>query len=315
MNAQIIIENQTLLHENKQLSALLKEYEGTMGDIMSKFRNHALAAQKHELTLTRHYETLLLARESQSLTTDLTASENTSQAFQRLSKNLRGLFRSMAGEDPDDPGVISDFQHQVEDGAETDDSDTDLQTLLQALDKENTGGYIGTEGREDWALERECEIARLEKENEELRRLLGIDPHSLEANGIIVDEESVSRLGSITRSRRGSAGSNAGSGMGLGTGILGEGYGQRSSFIIGDGNVNGNGNNNGHQQQQIGGGSAPLQRAVEVQPGVRVQRRPPMFPRGGGNLRANAASNFWQQPPPPPILGPWQQGSNLDLSR
>ena len=42
MNAQIIIENQTLLHENKQLSALLKEYEGTMGDIMSKFRNHAV---------------------------------------------------------------------------------------------------------------------------------------------------------------------------------------------------------------------------------------------------------------------------------
>lgn len=42
MNAQIIIENQTLLHENKQLSILLKEYEGTMGDIMSKFRNHAV---------------------------------------------------------------------------------------------------------------------------------------------------------------------------------------------------------------------------------------------------------------------------------
>lgn len=42
MNAQIIIENQTLLHENKQLSSLLKEYEGTMETIMSKFRNHAV---------------------------------------------------------------------------------------------------------------------------------------------------------------------------------------------------------------------------------------------------------------------------------
>ena len=42
MNAHIIIENQTLLHENKQLSALLKEYEGTMETIMSKFRNHAV---------------------------------------------------------------------------------------------------------------------------------------------------------------------------------------------------------------------------------------------------------------------------------
>lgn len=42
MNAQIVIENQTLLHENKQLSMLLKEYEGTMETVMSKFRNHAV---------------------------------------------------------------------------------------------------------------------------------------------------------------------------------------------------------------------------------------------------------------------------------
>lgn len=43
LNAQIVIENQTLLHENKQLSLLLKEYEGTMDTIMSKFRNHAVS--------------------------------------------------------------------------------------------------------------------------------------------------------------------------------------------------------------------------------------------------------------------------------
>ena len=42
MNAQIVIENQTLLHENKQLSILLKEYEGTMETVMAKFRNHAV---------------------------------------------------------------------------------------------------------------------------------------------------------------------------------------------------------------------------------------------------------------------------------
>jgi hypothetical protein len=41
-NAQIIIENQTLLHENKQLSALLKEYEQTLETIMSKFRTYAV---------------------------------------------------------------------------------------------------------------------------------------------------------------------------------------------------------------------------------------------------------------------------------
>jgi hypothetical protein len=46
MNAQIVIENQTLLHENKQLSILLKEYEGTMDNIMSKFRNHAVCLHR-----------------------------------------------------------------------------------------------------------------------------------------------------------------------------------------------------------------------------------------------------------------------------
>jgi hypothetical protein len=44
MNAHIIIENQTFLHENKQLSVLLKEYEVTMDTIMSKFRNHAVGS-------------------------------------------------------------------------------------------------------------------------------------------------------------------------------------------------------------------------------------------------------------------------------
>ena len=42
MNAQFIIENQTLLYENKQFGLLLREYENTMETIMSKFRTHAV---------------------------------------------------------------------------------------------------------------------------------------------------------------------------------------------------------------------------------------------------------------------------------
>lgn len=42
-NAQIVIENQTLLQENRQLSLLLKEHEQTMETIMSKFRSHAVS--------------------------------------------------------------------------------------------------------------------------------------------------------------------------------------------------------------------------------------------------------------------------------
>lgn len=41
-NAQIIIENHTLLQENRQLNGLLKEYEQTMETIMNKFRSHAV---------------------------------------------------------------------------------------------------------------------------------------------------------------------------------------------------------------------------------------------------------------------------------
>ena len=77
-----------------------------------------LAAQQHELTLTRHYEALLLSRDTQNLDEGLLSNTMLSESLQRLAFFLRGLLES-----------------------------------------------------EDWALERECEISRLEKENEELRRL------------------------------------------------------------------------------------------------------------------------------------------------
>jgi hypothetical protein len=343
MNAQIVIENQTLLHENKQLSVLLKEYEGTMDNIMSNFRNHAVrptiftsqlrqltsfqvAAQQHELTLTRHYEGLLLARESQSLTNDLALTTNTSQALHRLSKNLSALLRNMAGEEPDDAGLLSNSQNQIEgDEAENNNIEPDFKTLIQALD------HDGSDERDDWALERECEIVRLEKENEELRRQLGIDESSLEANGLQVDKEAAARYGShlmlANRKRSGSGTGSAsgsvvgssgngdrgmGSGMGMGINMGGEGFPQRSAasgFMIGDGFQQ-------PQQQQLGGG-APLQRAMELAPGMRMQgRRVPMFPRGGGGGRGvNPGSHLWSQQPPPMPERPWQQGSSLDLNR
>lgn len=43
VNAQTIIENQTVHHENKQLSLLLKEYEQTLETVMAKFRSHAVS--------------------------------------------------------------------------------------------------------------------------------------------------------------------------------------------------------------------------------------------------------------------------------
>jgi len=164
-----VLENQTLLHENKQLSSLLKEYEQTLETVMAKFRAQAHAAQQHELTLTRHYESLLVARESNTLNQDLILSSSSAESLARLSRLIRMTLRSLAGEDPE--ADESERSGRNEEGGETDD----------VLDEERReGGYAGSSPPlEDWALEREIEITRLEKENEELRRLLTIGSEDL----------------------------------------------------------------------------------------------------------------------------------------
>ena len=51
MNASLIIENQQLLHENKQINSLLKDYEQMLETVMAKFRAQAVrgcgAAYRH----------------------------------------------------------------------------------------------------------------------------------------------------------------------------------------------------------------------------------------------------------------------------
>lgn len=42
-NAATVIENHTLVQENRQLSLLLKEYEHAMESIMNKFRNYTVS--------------------------------------------------------------------------------------------------------------------------------------------------------------------------------------------------------------------------------------------------------------------------------
>lgn len=39
-----MLENQGLQQENRQLSVLLKDYEGTLETVMGKFRAHAVRA-------------------------------------------------------------------------------------------------------------------------------------------------------------------------------------------------------------------------------------------------------------------------------
>ncbi|KAH9837314.1 uncharacterized protein C8Q71DRAFT_757668 [Rhodofomes roseus] len=169
-NAQIIIENHSLLHENRQLSLLLKEYEQTMETIMSKFRSHALASQRHELTLAQHYESLIMARETSLIQADLSGNTAVTESLSQLARNLRALLRSLSGEDPEPS------DHSQEQGPSSEGGPSEEELLDSLL------------GRDDWALEREAEIARLSQENEELRKLLGIDRASAEANGWLADE-------------------------------------------------------------------------------------------------------------------------------
>ena len=116
MNATFIQQNIELQNDNKQLAALLKEYEQTLENVMSKFRTHAVrvfspshsqiisqsetqhASQQHELSLTRHYESLLLSRETSLLSSDLAASTAYSHSLTRLSHLLRAALRACGGE-------------------------------------------------------------------------------------------------------------------------------------------------------------------------------------------------------------------------
>lgn len=109
--------------------------------------------QERELSLIREYETKLLAREEENATQELSTSTALSESFARLSHLLRLILRSQAGEDvepPTEPRNLDDDEEDREPWATIDPS--------------------------DYSMEREIELARLEKENEELRRMIGLLP-------------------------------------------------------------------------------------------------------------------------------------------
>ncbi|KAF9777639.1 hypothetical protein BJ322DRAFT_1095772 [Thelephora terrestris] len=141
MTNAITAENQALQYENKQLNLLIKEYEQTLETLMTTFRKRAHEIQERELELIRKYEAALLAKEAEQLMEDLDANMAFSSSVSTLGKNLRKALRALDGEDTQETG-----------------EERDDMTVLAAS---------------EWALDRECELARLEKENVELRRMLG----------------------------------------------------------------------------------------------------------------------------------------------
>ncbi|KAJ3531741.1 hypothetical protein NMY22_g8029 [Coprinellus aureogranulatus] len=149
MSAGIAAENQGLLHDNKQLSSLIKEYEQTLETLMSTFRNRAQHVQERELSLIREFESKLLAREEENAKAELQANATISNAISRLSFLFRQLLRAHGGETLEDTNSVDEAEEQ------------EPWALSQTA---------------DYALEREIELERLQNENEELRRMAGLAP-------------------------------------------------------------------------------------------------------------------------------------------
>ncbi|WVQ81282.1 hypothetical protein IAT38_003405 [Cryptococcus sp. DSM 104549] len=244
-SSHLVLENQQLQHENKQLNALLKEYEQTLETVMGKFRGIAHSSQQHDLSLHSYYTSLLQTLQTAHSSAQLHDSTSLSLLLNRLSTLLRSALRSLQGEDPDVDlasllPTIQDGLAEVAGGmargsrgesegplfransgtlplssggegssepraasSPSPDSPSEswivpttstsptapapapgsTRTLPRAPAKPvrfpgfmpgTSGGYAGTEGQPDWALEREMEILRLEEENRALREMLCI---------------------------------------------------------------------------------------------------------------------------------------------
>ncbi|KAF9267541.1 hypothetical protein L218DRAFT_894979 [Marasmius fiardii PR-910] len=160
MNSAIASENQTLQHDNKQLNTLIKEYEQTMDTLMTQFRNKAQDVQEHELSLIKEYETKLLALEETNATHDLATNTAISDSLAQISRLLRQCLRAQGGESIFETG-----------------DDQELEEVAQSIyEREPWSSRDATQAER--ALEREIELARLGKENEELRRMLGLQTHT-----------------------------------------------------------------------------------------------------------------------------------------
>lgn len=163
-------DNHALQRDNKELNALIKEYEQTLENVMSAFRKRAVRCprfrllltalsedrfqrdvQENELAIIREFESRILTLQDQDSTKRLIASTAQSESLARLSRSFRQFMRSVGGEDAD--------RSSSDDNPKSEDLES----------------WSAASSSAEWALERDCELARLEKENEELRRMVGAE--------------------------------------------------------------------------------------------------------------------------------------------
>ncbi|KAI0670996.1 hypothetical protein C8Q78DRAFT_1078944 [Trametes maxima] len=228
MNVAMSAENQTLLNDNRQLSALIREYEQTLEKTMERFRIHAHEVQQRELALMRQYESVIVERETEALNDALAVNNVHSESLVRISRLLRATLRKLGGEDIQAYEAYTRAQARAARSGQTSreasgsseagpssiteagDSNTPPpgENSPQEKEKQRDDGTPGDEPtpaftvdrlldeEEDperrvavaeWSLEREVELARLERENEELRALV---------NGLLKPNAPVNRPGS-----------------------------------------------------------------------------------------------------------------------
>ncbi|KAG7531361.1 hypothetical protein FFLO_04422 [Filobasidium floriforme] len=228
--SHLVLENQTLTYENKQLNILLKDYENVLEGVMGKFRSVSHAATKHELSLHQYYTSLLHSLRTAQSSQQLLDSTTLSLLLQRLSTLIRMALRNVNGEeDMDGNGSREEWEllgaaaasieelnlgASLSPAAESSQAfspatsiaglpstarptaagmivSSDRQTVASASHPPRapssigydswqgnmtpSGGYPGTFGRRDWALDREEEIVRLTSENAALREMLGVE--------------------------------------------------------------------------------------------------------------------------------------------
>ncbi|KAG6808996.1 hypothetical protein H0H92_002063 [Tricholoma furcatifolium] len=153
MNTSMIAENQALQRDNKQLNVLIKEFEQGLETLMTLRALKSIFPQRdvqeRELSLIREFETQLLARQEEYVAQDLATNTAVSESLVRVSRILRQVLRLLGGED------------------------VELPTGQKADDEENREPWSSAT-TSDHALQREIELVRLEIENEELKRMLGL---------------------------------------------------------------------------------------------------------------------------------------------
>jgi SIKE family len=166
MNAAMIAENQTLQHDNKQLNTLIKEYETTLETVMSLFRQRAVRFPFQtpcSVECMHGTEFFLLPLQHDVQCQELTRiREYESRIIERDTEAQTAQL-----------GVQTAVSASL----------TRLSALLRSAFRELNGeGDESDPDAADWALERECELARLERENAVLRTLLGVPGGEEEAN-------------------------------------------------------------------------------------------------------------------------------------